>query len=85
MRSDVCLFVCDAERGLVKQDVLLAKKIEEEGKGVVIVMNKWDRVHTAETSYPEVRSIFISLSSLSVSITSSFLFSSSSKPKSVST
>lgn len=55
MRADVCLFVCDAERGVVKQDVILAKKIEEEGRGVVIIMNKWDRVHTAETSYPDVR------------------------------
>ncbi|CBZ50682.1 hypothetical protein NCLIV_011480 [Neospora caninum Liverpool] len=64
-RCDVCLLVCDAERGLVKQDVLLAKRIEEEGRAAVIVMNKWDTVDTEATAHHEVatyiRSVFYPL------------------------
>ncbi|KFG38455.1 putative GTP-binding protein engA [Toxoplasma gondii FOU] len=64
-RCDVCLLVCDAERGLVKQDILLAKKIEEEGRAAVIVMNKWDTVDAEATAHHEVstyiRSVFYPL------------------------
>ncbi|KEP64177.1 UNVERIFIED_CONTAM: GTP-binding protein engA, putative [Hammondia hammondi] len=64
-RCDVCLLVCDAERGLVKQDVLLAKKVEEEGRAAVIVMNKWDTVDAEATAHHEVsayiRSVFYPL------------------------
>ncbi|KKU11683.1 MAG: GTPase Der, partial [Parcubacteria group bacterium GW2011_GWC2_45_7] len=41
-RSDVALFVIDGESGIDEQDKHLAGLIHEEGKGVIIVVNKWD-------------------------------------------
>ncbi len=43
-RSDVVLLVIDAEDGVTDQDQKLAGRINEEGKGCVIVVNKWDAV-----------------------------------------
>lgn len=41
-RSDVCLLLIDAERGMEKQDLNIVARIEKEGKGLVILVNKWD-------------------------------------------
>jgi GTPase len=42
--SDVCIVVIDAERGLEAQDVSLISLAERQGKGMVIMVNKWDLV-----------------------------------------
>ncbi|MGI6114064.1 MAG: ribosome biogenesis GTPase Der [Mahellales bacterium] len=41
-RADVCLLVIDALEGVSEQDGRLAGYIHEEGKGLIIVVNKWD-------------------------------------------
>ena len=41
-RCDVALLVLDAEDGVTEQDTKIAGIIHEEGKAVVIVLNKWD-------------------------------------------
>ena len=41
-RSDVCLIMIDANEGVTEQDTKIAGKAHEEGKGVIIVINKWD-------------------------------------------
>ena len=43
-RSDVTLVVIDADEGLTHQDKKVAGYAHEEGKGVVLVFNKWDLV-----------------------------------------
>lgn len=43
-RSDVCLLMLDAEEGLTSQEKRIAKEIEEEGKGCILLFNKWDLV-----------------------------------------
>jgi GTPase len=43
-RSDVVLFVVDALDGITEQDLKLSGRIIEEGKAVVIIVNKWDAV-----------------------------------------
>jgi GTPase len=43
-RSDVVLLVIDALDGVTEQDQKLAGRIDEEGRGCVIVVNKWDAV-----------------------------------------
>ena len=43
-RADVALLVVDAERGLLAQDLHVAGSVIEAGKGLVIVLNKWDLV-----------------------------------------
>jgi GTP-binding protein len=50
--SDVCIVVIDAERGLEAQDVNLISLAERQGKGMVIMVNKWDLVEK-ETSTAE--------------------------------
>jgi GTPase len=42
--SDVCIIVLDAERGLESQDVNLVNLAHRQGKGMVIMVNKWDLV-----------------------------------------
>ncbi len=43
-RSDICLLVIDATSGPTDQDTKIAGHIYEEGKGCIIVVNKWDLV-----------------------------------------
>ena len=43
-RADVVLFVIDVADGITDQDLKLAGRIIEEGRGAVIVANKWDAV-----------------------------------------
>jgi GTPase len=42
--SDVCIVVIDAERGLESQDVNIISLAHRQGKGIVIMVNKWDLV-----------------------------------------
>src|SRR5207245_6673305 len=41
-RSDVALLLIDASEGLAAQDTHIAGEIQEQTKGVVVVVNKWD-------------------------------------------
>lgn len=41
---DVVIFVVDAERGLESQDVNIISLAQKQGKGMVIMVNKWDLV-----------------------------------------
>ena len=43
-RSDVCLMLIDATEGVTDQDAKIAGEAHEAGKGVIIVVNKWDAV-----------------------------------------
>ncbi len=43
-RSDVCLMMIDATEGVTDQDAKIAGEAHEAGKGVIIVVNKWDAV-----------------------------------------
>ena len=41
-RADVCLLMIDALEGVTDQDAKIAGEAHEAGKGVIIVVNKWD-------------------------------------------
>ena len=43
-RSDVVLVVLNAEEGIIEQDKKVAGYAHESGKGVIIVVNKWDAI-----------------------------------------
>lgn len=43
-RSDVCLLVIDAEDGVTEQDTKIAGYAFEQGKAMVIAVNKWDLI-----------------------------------------
>jgi GTPase len=40
--ADVCLLLLDAEKGLTQQDLNIFSLAVKKGKGLVIVVNKWD-------------------------------------------
>ncbi len=44
-RSDVCLLIINAEEGIIEHDKHIASYAIEEGKPIVIVVNKWDTVN----------------------------------------
>ncbi|MEI3596823.1 MULTISPECIES: ribosome biogenesis GTPase Der [unclassified Oceanobacillus] len=45
-RADVALVLIDAETGIIEQDKRVAGYAHEEGRAVVIVVNKWDTVES---------------------------------------
>ena len=51
-RADVCLMLIDATEGVSDQDTKIAGEAHEAGKGIIIVVNKWDEIdkdtHTIE-------------------------------------
>jgi len=43
-RADVCIVMLDAQNGIEKQDVSILHLAEKNGKGIVVVVNKWDLI-----------------------------------------
>lgn len=43
-RSDVCLVLIDANEGVTDQDAKILGEAHEAGKGIIIVVNKWDEI-----------------------------------------
>lgn len=43
-KADVCLLVIDATEGITDQDAKIAGEAHESGKGVIILINKWDAI-----------------------------------------
>lgn len=41
-RADVCLMLIDCNEGVTEQDAKIAGEAHEAGKGIIIVVNKWD-------------------------------------------
>lgn len=48
--TDVSILIVDAPEGIFEMDKLVAKKIGEAGKAVVVAVNKWDLVEDTEES-----------------------------------
>ncbi len=40
--ADVCLLILDAEKGITAQDLNIFSLLVRKGKGIVILVNKWD-------------------------------------------
>ncbi len=43
-RSDVCLLLIDAAEGITEQDKKICGIAHEAGKGIVVIVNKWDLI-----------------------------------------
>ncbi|MDR0570772.1 MAG: ribosome biogenesis GTPase Der [Clostridiales Family XIII bacterium] len=54
-RSDVCLLMLDAAEGVTEQDKRVAGMAHEAGKGIVIVVNKWDLIEKHTGTMNEFR------------------------------
>lgn len=57
-RSDVVLVVINAEEGIIEQDKKIAGYAHEAGRGVVIVVNKWDAIEKDEKTMNEFEKKF---------------------------
>ncbi|HJA89251.1 MAG TPA: ribosome biogenesis GTPase Der [Candidatus Jeotgalibaca merdavium] len=65
-RSDIVLMVLNAEEGIQEQDKRVAGYAHDAGKGIVIVVNKWDKIekdnHTMNKFEEKIRDEFQYLS-----------------------
>lgn len=52
-RADVVLMVIDASEGVTEQDAKIAGIAHERGKGIVIVVNKWDAIEKNDRTMRE--------------------------------
>jgi len=60
--ADVCLLLLDAEKGITAQDLSIYSLATRKGKGIVLLVNKWDMVekqtNTARDYEKELRTRF---------------------------
>ena len=54
-RCDVCLLMIDAQEGITEQDKKIAGIAHEAGKGIVVVVNKWDLIEKETNTMNEFR------------------------------
>lgn len=52
-RSDVCVLVIDATQGVSEQDTKIAGYAHDNGKAMIIAVNKWDLVEKSNKTYLE--------------------------------
>ncbi|HLS71904.1 MAG TPA: ribosome biogenesis GTPase Der [Chitinophagaceae bacterium] len=48
--SDICLLLIDAEKDITAQDLNIYSLAARKGKGIVILVNKWDKIQNKETN-----------------------------------
>ena len=56
-KSDICLLVIDAEDGIKEHDKHIAGYAIERGKGLIIVVNKWDAVEKDKANISEFKKL----------------------------
>lgn len=54
-RCDVCLLVIDASEGITEQDKKIAGVAHEAGKGIIVVVNKWDLIEKDSNTMNQFR------------------------------
>jgi len=54
-RADVCILMLDATEGVTSQDAKIAGEAHEAGKGIIIVVNKWDEVEKDNQTIEEYK------------------------------
>lgn len=52
-RADICLLVINREEGIIEHDKHIAGYALEKGKGIIIVVNKWDTVEEKDHDIKE--------------------------------
>lgn len=53
-RSDVVVLVIDATEGIAAQDTHLAGYVDEQGKGLLVAVNKWDLIEDRAGARPHI-------------------------------
>ena len=52
-RADICLLVINREEGIIEHDKHIAGYIKDAGKGIIIVVNKFDTVENKDNDIKE--------------------------------
>ncbi len=52
--AEVCVLVVDGTRPLEKQDLSIARMVEEEGRALVLAVNKWDLVANRSKAHKDL-------------------------------
>lgn len=50
-RADVCILLIDAADGVTEQDTKIAGYAHEQGKGIIVAINKWDLVEKENNTH----------------------------------
>lgn len=53
-RSDICILVIDGTSGVTEQDTKIAGYAHNNGKGMIIAVNKWDIVEKDQNTYRSI-------------------------------
>ena len=56
-RCDVCMLVIDAVEGITEQDKKIAGIAHEAGKGIIVVVNKWDLIQKETNTMRDYRRV----------------------------
>jgi len=48
--ADVCMLLIDAGKGITAQDLAIYSLAEKKGKGLVVLVNKWDLIEDKKTN-----------------------------------
>ena len=68
--ADVCLLMLDAEKGISAQDLNIFSLVVKKGKGIVVLVNKWDLVeketNTAKEYENELKKRFAPFTDLNI-------------------
>ncbi len=54
-RADVCLVLIDSQEGVTDQDAKILGEAHERGKGIIIVVNKWDEIEKDDKTMNEFK------------------------------
>ena len=52
-KSDVCILVIDATVGVTEQDTKILGRAHDAGKGIILVVNKWDLIENRDAEYKQ--------------------------------
>lgn len=55
--ADVCLLLLDAEKGITAQDLTIFSLAAKKGKGIVVLVNKWDLVEKETNTAKEYEKV----------------------------
>ncbi|MBN2285398.1 MAG: ribosome biogenesis GTPase Der [Tissierellales bacterium] len=50
-RADICLLVLDVKEGVTEQDTKIIGYAHENGKGIIVLVNKWDLIEKDNKTY----------------------------------
>ncbi|WP_038028452.1 ribosome biogenesis GTPase Der [Thermonema rossianum] len=50
-QSDICIMMVDAQEGITAQDISILRLAEKDGKGMVLMVNKWDLIEKDHMTY----------------------------------